>query len=104
MSKTPFQKENRPVKHLNMKVIHNVGLHARPAAVFVQEANAYESKIEVRNASKDSEWVDAKSILGVLTLGVEQDHDIEITIEGSDEEEASEALESLIESNFEGRL
>lgn len=92
------------MKCLNLKVTHEVGLHARPAAVFVQEANAYDSKIEVRNASKDSEWVDAKSILGVLTLGVEQDHEIEITVEGGDEEEASKVLQTLIESNFEGRL
>lgn len=92
------------MKRLNLKVTHEVGLHARPAAVFVKEANAYESKIEVRNASKDSEWVDAKSILGILTLGVEQDHDIEITIEGEDEEEAAASLETLIESDFEGRL
>jgi phosphotransferase system HPr (HPr) family protein len=92
------------VKRLNLKVINEVGLHARPAAVFVKEANAYESKIEVRNASKDSEWVDAKSILGVLTLGVEKDHDIELTIEGNDEEEAATELKTLIENNFEGRL
>jgi phosphotransferase system HPr (HPr) family protein len=92
------------VKHLHLKVINEVGLHARPAAVFVQEANAFQSDIQLRNASKESEWVDAKSILGVLTLGVEQGHEVEIKIEGEDEEEASIALTTLVESNFEGRL
>jgi len=49
-------------------------------------------------------WVDAKSIPGVLTLGVEQGHEIEIQVEGPDEDQAIAALEALIRANFEGRL
>jgi phosphocarrier protein len=48
--------------------------------------------------------VDAKSILGVLTLGVEQGHEIEMQVEGPDEDQAIAALEALIRSNFEGGL
>ncbi len=56
--------------------------------------------MDVRNASSESEWVNAKSILDVLTLAVEQNHFIELKAEGVDEAEAIEALKSLIESDF----
>jgi phosphotransferase system HPr (HPr) family protein len=48
--------------------------------------------------------VDAKSILSVLTLGVEKDHEIELKVEGADEERALESLRELIETDFAGRL
>jgi phosphocarrier protein FPr len=92
------------VQHLRLKVTHEVGLHARPAAVFVSEAARFTSQVQVRNTSGNSGWVDAKSILSVLTLGVEQDHEIELTIEGADEAEAAAALETLIRTNFAGKI
>ncbi len=71
-----------------VKVVNEVGLHARPAALFVAKAASFKSDIRIHNATKDGKWVSAKSILGVLTLGVEKDHEIEITAEGADEAEA----------------
>lgn len=81
-------------------VINEVGLHARPAALFVQCAGLYESKIMVKNVTSDLDYVDAKSILGVLILCVKKDHKIEVTIEGEDEKVAAEALKKLIDSDF----
>lgn len=77
-----------------------MGLHARPAAVFVKTANRFASSIRVRNATQEKDWVDAKSILRVLTLGVEKDHTIEVTAEGDDEHDAINELEKLIRSDF----
>jgi phosphotransferase system HPr (HPr) family protein len=85
---------------LLLTVNHPVGLHARPAARFVQAASAYKSRITVANATKNSDPVDAKSILMVLTLGVHQGYEIVIQAEGEDENEAIEALKALVEDNF----
>jgi len=92
------------MRQLRLTVVGAVGLHARPAAVFVNEAAKFASKIQVRNATTNSAWVDAKSILSVLTLGVEQNHEIEITAEGPDEAQAAAALEQLITTDFAGKL
>ncbi len=78
----------------------DVGLHARPAAEFVKLAGKYKSSIRVRKAGSKGPWMNAKSILSVLTLGVEQNDEIELTIEGDDEEEAAAALKRLVDSNF----
>lgn len=88
------------MKRVVLPVTSEVGLHARPAALFSQQANQFDSEIMVRNVSADSEWADAKSILSVLTLGVEKDHEIELEVDGPDENEAVEALTTLIASNF----
>jgi phosphotransferase system HPr (HPr) family protein len=81
-------------------VNHPVGLHARPAAQFVQTANQFEAQITVANKTKESDPVNAKSILSILTLGVHQGYEIEITADGSDEENALEVLEQLVADNF----
>jgi phosphotransferase system HPr (HPr) family protein len=85
---------------LNIVVKHPVGLHARPAALFVQAAKKYSSMIRVNNVSGGGDAVDAKSILGVLTLGVMQDHEIHILAEGEDADQAVGELKSLVETNF----
>lgn len=87
---------------LRIKVVNPVGLHARPAALFVQAANGFECAIQVRNATSESAWVDGKSILGVLTLGVEKDHEIEVTADGADAPQAIAGLRELIEADFHG--
>ena len=84
-----------------VKVINEVGLHARPAALFVAKAASFKSDIRIHNATKAGKWVSAKSILGVLTLGVEKDHEIEITAEGEDAVEAVRQIIALIENDFE---
>jgi phosphotransferase system HPr (HPr) family protein len=81
-------------------VRHKVGLHARPASLFVQTANKFASTINVKNLTVDGKFVDAKSIIMVLTLGVMKDHEILIQTEGADAESALEALKSLVEGNF----
>jgi phosphotransferase system HPr (HPr) family protein len=69
------------------------GLHARPAAAFVREARRYQSTIRVR---KNGDAVDAKSILGLLSLGLGQGSVIELQVSGADERAALEALERLV--------
>jgi phosphotransferase system HPr (HPr) family protein len=82
-------------------VRHEVGLHARPAALFVQLATKYESEILVAKAEGDSDReVNAKSILSLLTLGVNQGTAVRIRATGKDEEDAVKALRELIESDF----
>jgi phosphotransferase system HPr (HPr) family protein len=85
---------------LSIVVKHPVGLHARPAALFVQAAMKHASAIRVNNVTSGSEPVDAKSILGVLTLGVMQDHEIHIEAVGEDSEQAVDELKALIQGNF----
>lgn len=88
------------MKTVTLQVKASVGLHARPAAIFVQQASLFNSDISVRNVTSASEWADAKSILSLLTLGVEQGHEIELQLDGPDEKEAATALSTLVGSNF----
>lgn len=78
-------------------VQNQVGLHARPATFFIQKANEFKSSIWV---SKDERKINAKSLLGVLSLGVTRGTTILVEAEGVDEEEAVKALEELVASNF----
>ena len=78
-------------------VQNHVGLHARPATFFIQKANEFKSSIWVE---KDERRVNAKSLLGVLSLGIMGGTDIKIMAGGSDEEEAVDALVALVESGF----
>ena len=84
---------------LSLKVNNKVGLHARPAAEFVKIAASFPCNIQVKNDTSNSDFVNAKSILGVLTLGVNQGHTIIVTAEGEQADEALDALEKLIESD-----
>ena len=85
---------------LKIKVEHASGLHARPASLFVKTANTFSSNIIVQNLNDMSDPVNAKSILSILTLGVSQNHEIEIIAEGEDADEAVNALKDLIDNNF----
>ena len=82
---------------IKVKIMHEVGLHARPAALFVQTAKKFESDIYVKNGDRE---VDAKSILSVLTLGINQGAEITITAQGTDAQQALGALRDLVDSNF----
>jgi phosphotransferase system HPr (HPr) family protein len=75
-------------------------LHARPAAEFVKTAGKFPCNITVCNLTTSGKTVNAKSILSVLTLGVQQNHTIRIETDGEKEEEALKALKELIENNF----
>ena len=83
-----------------IQVRHKIGLHARPAAMFVQTATKFSSKVKVKNLTSNGNFVDAKSIIMVLTLGVMKDHEVVIQTDGADADAALEALKSLIEANF----
>lgn len=79
-------------------VVNNqVGLHARPATFFIQKANEFKSGIWVE---KEDRRVNAKSLLGVLSLGIVKGTKITLIADGSDEEDAVKALVALVEDNF----
>ena len=80
-----------------VEVQNQVGLHARPATFFIQKANEYKSTIWVE---KDERRVNAKSLLGVLSLGIVGGTTIKIIADGIDEEDAVQSLIALIESGF----
>jgi len=74
------------------------GLHARPAAIFVQVANKFDARITVRH---DEEEVNGKSIMGILMLGAEKGSLIIIEADGTDADKALEELEKIISSEEE---
>ena len=79
-------------------VINNqVGLYARPATFFIQKANEFKSSIWVE---KEERRVNAKSLLGVLSLGIVKGTAITIIADGADEDEAIATLAELIDSDF----
>ena len=78
-------------------VQNQVGLHARPATFFIQKANEFKSSIWIE---KDERKVNAKSLLGVLSLGVTKGISVTISADGADEEEAVSSLVDLISSDF----
>ncbi len=79
-------------------VVNNqVGLHARPATFFIQKATEYKSTIWI---AKDERKVNAKSLLGVLSLGIIKGTNITLSAEGPDEEAAVNGLYELIDTDF----
>ena len=78
-------------------VQNHVGLHARPATFFIQKANEFKSSIWVE---RDDRRVNAKSLLGVLSLGIVGGTMIRILAGGADEEAAVEELVALVNSGF----
>ena len=81
-----------------VKISNAIGLHARPSTFFIQKANSYSSSIWVE---KDDRKVNAKSLLGVLSLGIAKGMTIVLTADGQDEELAIEGLTDLINTGFE---
>ena len=83
-------------------IINNqVGLHARPATFFIQKANEFKSSIWIeKNDEKGERRVNAKSLLGVLSLGIVKGTAINLIADGPDEEAAINALVELINSEF----
>lgn len=73
------------------------GLHARPATFFIQKANSYKSTIWVE---KDDRKVNAKSLLGVLSMGIAKGMTVTLIADGADEEAALNGLAELIDSGF----
>lgn len=79
-------------------VKNRAGIHARPAAMIVQTAGRYDARIFFK---KDHEEINAKSIMGVITLGAAYNTEITISADGEDEEDAVTAIARLFETRFE---
>lgn len=78
-------------------VKNQIGLHARPATFFIQKANEFKCSIWIE---KDERRVNAKSLLGVLSLGIVGGAQIKLISDGSDEQKAVDALSALIDEEF----
>lgn len=81
----------------SVTIKNSVGLHARPATFFIQKANSYKCSIWVE---KEDCRVNAKSLLGVLSLGIAQGTSITLIADGNDEAAAIDGLVSLVEGGF----
>ena len=81
----------------DVTIKNSVGLHARPATFFIQKANSFKSSIWVE---KEDCRVNAKSLLGVLSLGIVEGTTITLIADGSDEAAAIEGLVALVDSGF----
>ncbi len=83
-------------------IINNeIGLRARPATFFIQKANEFKCSIQVE---REERCVNAKSLLGVLSLGIVKGTKVTIIADGVDEDEALVALTELVGSNFSDKL
>jgi phosphocarrier protein len=85
------------MKRKEVEIKNKLGLHARPASLLVKLAGKFESEVQL---AKDDTEINAKSILGVMMLAAGPGQMIVITAEGSDEEEAVDAIASLVDSGF----
>lgn len=83
--------------HEQLAIQNKLGLHSRAAAKLVDIAKKYASRIEIKFHDRT---VDAKSIMGVITLGAQKDHVIDIIVQGEDEDLAYDALKQLIDNKF----
>ena len=81
----------------SIKIEDKIGFHARTASIFAKKASVFKSEIFVKFKEKK---VNAKSTLSLMTLGVKSLDDIELTVEGTDEVHANQALVDLVKSNF----
>ena len=78
-------------------VTNNIGLHARPATFFIQKANTYKSSVWVE---KDERKVNAKSLLGVLSLGIAKGMVVTLVADGQDEKDAVDGLVNLVQTGL----
>ncbi len=90
----------RPSHEITLTIVNEVGLHARPAALFVQTAGSFQSAITVRNLTRNSQAVNAKSMFSVLSIGAQLSHQIAVAANGPDADEALTTLSRLVKSGF----
>ena len=84
------------MKSIDTKVRSESGLHARPAADFARTAADFTSTVRIENLSRAGSPVDARSLIALLTAGVEKGHVVRIVANGPDEDEAVEALRAIL--------
>ena len=85
------------MKTLEYVITDELGIHARPAGMLVKEAGKFASKIMVASPKKE---VDAKRIMGVMSMGAKKGETLKFTIEGADEDAAAEAIEAFLKANL----
>lgn len=85
------------MKTFEYTITDELGIHARPAGLLVKEAAKFESKIMIASPKKE---VDAKRIMGVMSMGAKQGDVVKVTVEGPDEEAAAEAMELFLRKNL----
>ena len=81
----------------DVTITNNIGLHARPATFFIQKANSFKSSIWIE---KDDRKVNAKSLLGVLSMGIAKGMTVALIADGQDEATAINALVELVQTGF----
>lgn len=85
---------------IELTVRNPSGIHARPATLFVQAAARFRSRVTVENLDRGSKPVDAKSILMILTAGVQRGHRIRVSADGADESDAIATIRALVDSGM----
>lgn len=85
------------MKELRYVLTDEMGLHARPAGLLVSGASKFRCNIRVKNGTKE---VDGKSILGVMSLALKKGDEMQIIFDGSDEDDAYEAIQSFLKENL----
>lgn len=85
------------MKKFNYVIKDEIGIHARPAGVLVKEAKKFESKITV---SKNGKAAEARKLMALMGLGVKCGDEVEVAAEGTDEEQACEAMKAFFEANL----
>ena len=94
-----YQQQRKDIVVEKLLTVRNrAGIHARPAALIAQTANRFASEVLIK---KDTITVNAKSIMGVITMAAGYNTTLTLNAEGSDEAEAAEAIFNLFESKFE---
>ena len=83
-----------------IRVRNPSGLHARPAAAFVRAAGGFDAEVTVRNVDRDKGPVSARSLIGVMGLGVSSGMEIEVGAEGPQADEALAAIRAAIEAGL----
>ena len=85
------------MKTIEYTITDELGIHARPAGMLVKEAAKFQSKIMVASPKKE---VDAKRIMGVMSMGAKKGDPLKVTIEGPDEDAAAGAIEAFLKANL----
>lgn len=85
------------MKEFNFVIKDELGIHARPAGMLVKEAGKFESAITVNCKGKS---VGAKKLLGIMGMAIKKDDEVNVTVEGADEEEACAAILKFFEENL----